>query len=128
VALPSLEQLPRREREVLDVLFAFSDGASVEDVRSRLTDPPTYSAVRAMLARLEAKGHVRHRAEGLRYLYFPRRARSIAQRSALDKLVRIFFDGSAHQAVTTLLKQEEWSREELDELSAEIERAKREKR
>jgi len=120
----SPEKLPRREREVLDALFALGEGASVEDVRARLNDPPSYSAVRAMLARLEAKGHVRHREERLRYVYAPTKPRGATQRTALQKLVRVFFGGSPSSAVTALLKQEEWSKEDLDALSAEIDRAR----
>jgi BlaI family transcriptional regulator, penicillinase repressor len=125
MSLPSQEKLPRREREVLDALFALGDSATVEDVRGRLTDPPSYSAVRAMLARLENKGHVRHREEGLRYVYAPTKPRSAAQRSAVTKLVRVFFGGSPRRAATALLKQEEWSDEELKELTAEIEKARK---
>ncbi|MFN2637732.1 MAG: BlaI/MecI/CopY family transcriptional regulator [Gemmatimonadaceae bacterium] len=124
LASPSHEKLPRREREVLDAVFAIGDGASVEDVRGRLTDPPSYSAVRAMLARLEAKGHVRHREEGLRYVYAPTKPRGVTQRTALQKVVRVFFGGSPSEAVTALLKQEEWSDEELEALTAEIKRAR----
>ena len=124
MASPSHEKLPRREREVLDALFALGDGASVEDVRARLTDPPSYSAVRAMLTRLEAKGHVRHREEGLRYVYAPTKPRGATQRTALQKVVRVFFGGSPSSAATALLKQEEWSDEELEALSAEIKRAR----
>ena len=76
----------------MDALFALEDGASAEDVRQRLTDPPGYSAVRAMLVRLEAKGYVRHREEGLRYVYVPIKSRASAQRTALDKLVHVFLD------------------------------------
>lgn len=122
------EKLPRREREVIDVLFTLGQDASVEDVRARLSNPPSYSAVRAMLARLEAKGYVRHREDGLRYLYTPTNPRSVAQRTALRKLVRVFFGGSRSQAVTALLKQEDWSKEELDALSAEIRRARKQGR
>ena len=124
LVLPSHEKLPRREREVLDALYGLGDGASVEDVRARLTDPPSYSAVRAMLARLEAKGHVRHREEGLRYVYAPTKARGATQRTALQKVVRVFFGGSPSSAATALLKQEEWSDEELEALSAEIKKAR----
>src|SRR5215204_1141678 len=105
---PPNEKLTRREREIMDVLFALEDGASAEDVRERLTDPPSYSAVRAMLVRLEAKGFARHREEGLRYIYAPTKSRAAAQRSALHKLVRVFFGGSPSRTVTALLKQEDW--------------------
>jgi BlaI family penicillinase repressor len=119
------EQVPRREQEVLDALYAIGEGASVEDVRAELADPPSYSAVRTMLARLEDKGLVRHREDGPRYLYSPIRARSTVQRTALQKLVRVFFGGSPSATVTSLLKHDQWTDDELDALTAEIERARR---
>ena len=67
---PQPHKFSRREREIMDVLFGLGESAA-EDIRARLTDPPSYSAVRAMLARLEAKGHIKHREEGLRYVYAP---------------------------------------------------------
>jgi predicted transcriptional regulator len=123
---PPTEKLTRREREIMDALFAREEGASAEDIRARLTDPPGYSAVRAMLVRLEAKGFVRHREEGLRYVYFPTKSRASARRSALDKLVQIFFGGSPRDTVTALLDQEYWTDEELQSLQAEIERVRKE--
>jgi predicted transcriptional regulator len=128
MASPPHEKLTRREREIMDALFALGDGASVEDVRERLSDPPSYSAVRAMLAKLEAKGYVRHREEGLRYVYSPTKSRAAAQRNALNKLVRIFFGGSPRQTVTALLKQENWTDDELDALRAEIEQVRKDRR
>jgi BlaI family transcriptional regulator, penicillinase repressor len=128
MAPPPNEKLTRREREIMDVLFALGERASAEDIRERLTDPPSYSAVRAMLAKLEAKGFVRHREEGLKYVYSPTASRASAQRTALRKLVRIFFDGSPGQTVTALLKQETWTDDELDALSAEIERVRNDRR
>ena len=122
------ERLSRREREIMDALFALGDRASVEEIRARLSDPPSYSAVRAMLVRLEAKGHLRHREEGLRYVYTPTRSRASAQRTALSKLVRVFFSGSPRKTVTALLKQESWTDEELDALRSEIERVRKERR
>src|SRR5215813_8774224 len=122
---PPHEKLTRREREIMDALFAREEGASAEDVREQLTDPPGYSAVRAMLVRLEAKGFVRHREEGLRYVYFPTRSRASARRSALEKLVRVFFGGSRRDTVTALLKQERWTDEELQALQAEIEHVRK---
>ena len=117
--------LTRREREIMDTLFALEEGASAEDVRERLSDPPGYSAVRAMLVRLEAKGFVRHREEGLRYVYFPTKSRASARRSALDKLVQVFFGGSPQDTVTALLNQENWTDEELQSLQAQIEQVRK---
>jgi predicted transcriptional regulator len=125
---PPHEKLTRREREIMDALFALGDGASVEEVRERLTDPPSYSAVRAMLAKLEGKGFVRHREEGLRYVYAPTKSRASAQRSAMSKLMRVFFGGSRVKTVTALLKQENWTDDELDALRAEIEQVRKDRR
>jgi predicted transcriptional regulator len=124
---PPVEKLTRREREIMDALFAIGGEAPVEEVRARLSDPPSYSAVRAMLVKLEAKGFVRHREEGLRYVYAPTRSRAAAQRSALHKLVRVFVGGSPRQTATALLKQENWTDDELDALRAEIEAVRKER-
>lgn len=120
--------LSRREREILDVIFAIGGEASAEEIREKLSDPPSYSAVRAMLAKLEAKGAVRHREQGLKYVYSPTTTRKTARRSALRRLVDVFFEGSKEQAVTALLSEEKWSDEELDQLAREIERAREERR
>ena len=122
------EKLPRREREIMDVLYASDGHAAVEDIRARLTDPPSYSAVRAMLAKLEAKGYVKHREEGLRYVYVPTTPRTAARRDALHNMVRVFFSGSPGETAAALLKQERWTESELDALSAEIERVRKEKK
>ena len=110
----------------MDTLFAREEGASAEDVREQLTDPPGYSAVRAMLVRLEAKGFVKHREEGLRYVYFPTKSRASARRSALEKLVQVFFGGSPRDTVTALLHQEYWTDEELESLQSQIEQVRKE--
>ena len=124
---PPPDTLPRREREILNVIFAADRPVSADEIRAGLTNPPSYSAVRAMLAKLEAKGYVRHREEGLRYLYAPTTPRTSARRTALQQLVKVFFGGSAGEAATALLKQEDWSDEELDALSAEIARVRNER-
>jgi len=128
MASPPHEKLTRREREIMDAIFALGDSASAEDVRARLSDPPGYSAVRAMLAKLEAKGFIRHREEGLRYVYSPTKSRAAAQRNAIQKLVRVFFGGSPSHTVTALLKQETWTDDELDALRAEIEQVRKTRR
>src|SRR5215212_15605 len=109
------QALSRREREILEVIFA---------IRERLSDPPSYSAVRAMLTKLEGKGAVKHKEKGLRYVYSPTQPRRTARKSALRRLVDVFFEGSKEQAVTALLKEERWTDDELDELSKEIERVR----
>ena len=128
MASPPHHKLTRREREIMDALFALGDRATAEDIRTQLSEPPGYSAVRAMLVKLETKGFVRHREEGLRYVYTPTKTRASAQRNALQKIVRVFFGGSAGQTATALLKQETWTDEELDTLRAEIENIRRDRR
>jgi BlaI family penicillinase repressor len=125
---PPHEKLSRREREIMHALHALKDRACVEDIRQLLSDPPSYSAVRAMLVKLEAKGFVRHREEGLKYVYVPTASRGSAQRKALQQLVRVFFGGSPGQTVTALLKQENWTNDELDALRAEIEQVRKNRR
>ncbi len=126
--MPPPEKLTRREREIMDAIFALGDRASAEDIRARLTDPPGYSAVRAMLARLEAKGYVRHTEEGLRYVYSPTTRRDTARRAALRQLVRVFFGGSPGEAATALLRHEDWTDDELEELRSAIGRVRQERR
>ena len=126
--MPPTDKLSRREREIMDVLYALGDNASADDIRDKLSDPPTYSAVRAMLAKLEAKGVIRHRAEGLRYVYSPVTSRTSAQKKAITNLMRVFFSGSPSQAAAALLKQEQWSDDELEALRNQIEQVRKQRR
>jgi BlaI family penicillinase repressor len=126
--MTATEKLSRREREIMEVLHALGDKASADAIREGLTDPPSYSAVRAMLAKLEAKGVIRHRAEGLRYVYSPTASRAVAQKRAISRLVHVFFRGSPGDTAAALLKQESWSDEELDALRAQIEQVKKTRR
>jgi predicted transcriptional regulator len=125
---PPPERLSRREREIMDALFALGNRASAEDIRARMTHPPGYSAVRAMLTRLEAKGYIRHTEDGLRYIYSATTTPAAARRAALQQYLRVFFGGSREQLMTTLLKQETWTDEELDTLQSEIERVRKERK
>jgi BlaI family transcriptional regulator, penicillinase repressor len=121
---PPADRLSRREREIMNVLFALKNKASAEDIRARLTNAPGYSAVRAMLVRLEKKGYLRHQEDGLRYLYSATTTHAAARRAALQQYVRTFFEGSLGQMMTALVRNEAWTDEELDALRAEIERAR----
>ena len=119
--------LSRREREILEIIFAIGGEASAEEIREKLSDPPSYSAVRAMLAKLEAKGAVKHREKGLRYVYSPTASRRTARKSALRRLVDVFFEGSREQAVTALLDDEKWTADELDALARQIDARRKER-
>ena len=121
-------KLSRREREVMDILY-LEGRASAARIRTLMREPPSYSAVRALLRVLEGKGCVRHEEAGLRYVYLPTISRSEAKQSALKHLVRTFFDGSVEAAVAALVSGRELSRAELERLSRMIaERRKGEER
>ena len=119
--------LSRRERQIMDILYQRGKG-SASEVREAMEAAPGYSAVRAMLRVLEEKGHVRHQAEGLKYVYVPVVARDKAKRSAVKHVMETFFNGSAEQIVAALLdvSSTRLTREELDRMSAMIEQAKKE--
>ena len=125
---PPHEKLSRREREIMDAVFALSNRASAEDIRARLTHPPGYSAVRAMLARLEAKGYLRHTEDGVRYIYSATTSPATARKAALQQHLRVFFGGSLGQMMTALLNHESWTDDELDALQSEIERVRKERK
>ena len=118
--------LSRRERQIMEAIYRLGS-ATVSEVMAEMPEPPSYSAVRAMLGKLEAKGYLKHRQEGPRYLYLTTVPRHEARESALQRLVRTFFDGSPGKAVTALLDMSaaEMTEEELDRLSTMIQEAKK---
>lgn len=118
--------LSRRERQIIDILYTQGRSTAAE-VQASLPDPPSYSAVRAMLRILEEKGHVRHEQDGPRYVYLPTLARDNVKQSALRHVLTTFFDGSAEQAISALLgdKSAQLSDAELDRLARLIDRARK---
>ena len=124
-----LQSLSRREREIMDIVFGVG-AATATEVRDRMADAPSYSAVRATLRAMEQKGVLRHEHDGKRYVYKPTVHPSRARRNAVDHLVNTFFDGSAAGAVLTLLEAPgaEIAPEDLDRMAELIERARKEGR
>jgi predicted transcriptional regulator len=118
--------LSRRERQILDILYQ-RGRATAAEVQAALAEPPSYSAVRALLRILEEKGHVRHEQDGPRYVYLPTVARGNAQRSAMRHMLQTFFDGSAEQAISALLDESsaKLSPAELDRLARLIDTARK---
>ena len=118
--------LSRRERQILDILYQRGQATAAE-VQSALPEPPSYSAVRALLRILEEKGHVRHDQDGPRYVYLPIVPRDNAQRSAMRHMLQTFFDGSAEQAISALLDDStaKLSHAELDRLARMIDTARK---
>ena len=126
---PPLQKLTRREREIMDILHRRGHATALE-VQGDLAEPPSYSAVRALLRLLEERGHARHVVDGQRYVFSPAVARGDARKSALAHVVKTFFAGSVEQAVASLVEasRTKLSRDELDRLSDVIERARKEGR
>ncbi|WP_199554357.1 BlaI/MecI/CopY family transcriptional regulator [Sandaracinobacteroides hominis] len=116
--------LPRREREIFEILCGL-EAATAADVRERMADAPSYSAVRTMLARLEAKGLIRHEEEAQTYVYRVVPQGQEVRNSALRQMVRTFFDGSAIGAATALLGlARNLPADELEQLQKVIDRAR----
>ena len=97
-----IDSLPRREREIFELLCSAGEATAAE-IRAAMKDPPSYSAVRTLLARLEARGAIRHRVDDQTYVYKSVPQPAKVRESALRSMVRTFFDGSAASAATALL-------------------------
>ena len=119
--------LGRRERQIMDVVYRLGR-ATVNDVLEGLPDPPSYSAVRAMLGKLQHKGYLTHVQDGPRYVYLPAVSTEHARRGAMEHLVHTFFDGSAEQAALALAQMPDAAIPEsrLDALAERIKLAKKE--
>ncbi|HEV3004337.1 MAG TPA: BlaI/MecI/CopY family transcriptional regulator [Pirellulales bacterium] len=119
------ETLSRRERQIMDIVYARGEAAAIE-VHAALPDPPSKTAVRTLLRILEEKGHLKHRQDGLRYVYQPSRRRGPAGRSALARVLHTFFDGSLEKAVAAHLGDSaaELSDDQLDRLAEIIHQAR----
>lgn len=124
MSTPATASTTRREREILNAVFALDNRATAEQIRQRLVQPPSDSSVRVMLARLERKGLLQHVQDGVRYVYSATHSPTVATRSAVRELVNTFFQGSTMQLLTALVRQGTWSDQELDALEAAVERAR----
>jgi predicted transcriptional regulator len=121
----SAPHFSRRERQIMDIIFA-SGEATAAEVAAALPDPPSYSAVRALLRILEEKGHLKHREDGPRYIFAPTERHEKAGSSALRRVLETFFDGSLSNAVAALVDGDagKLSAEELKRLEAIVRTAK----
>ena len=122
------ERLGAREREMVDAIFALGNRASAEEIRARLINPPGDSSVRVMLARLEKKGFLKHRQEGIRYVYSATASPTAAKRTVLQRCLQTFFGGSRQEMLTALITQSPWTDDEFDALQAEIDRVRNERK
>jgi predicted transcriptional regulator len=123
------ESLSRRERQIMDIVYEMRE-ATAQQILDRLPEPPSYSAVRALLRVLEQKGHLAHRQDGPRYIYAPRLAKDKARKSALAHLRQTFFDGSTTDIVATLLdlSEDDLSEDDFRKLAELIDKARTEGR
>lgn len=121
--------LTRREREIMDIIYRLGR-ATAHEVLEGLADPPSYSAVRALLRLLEERGHVKHVEDGSRYVYLPSVSRGDARKKALAHVVSTFFGGSVEEAMVTLVEsaRDKFSEAELDRLAKVVAQAKKEGR
>ena len=119
--------LSRRERQIVDILYQLGRATAADIVRA-LPGEPSDSTVRTQLRVLEAKGHVRHEEDGLKYVYLPVVPRRVVRKSALKHVMNTFFDGSAEKVVAALLGPDggRLSDEELDRIAALVEKARAE--
>lgn len=122
------DSLSRRERQILEILYQ-RERASAQEVRQELPESPSYSAVRALLRILEEKGHIRHVEESGKYIYLPVVSRQKARKSALNRVIDTFFEGSAEQVMAALLdpSSRKLSKLELDRIARLIDQARKEK-
>jgi len=123
------QQLSRRERQIMDIIYQ-QGRATAAEVLEGMADPPSNSAVRALLRVLVEKGHVRYAKDGARYVYSPKKPRRQAARNALNHVLQTFYDGSTYKAAAALLDRSDhdMSPEELERLSGLIEQVKKEGR
>ena len=122
------DNLSRRERQIMDIIFTLGR-ASGPEIQERLPDQPSYSGVRTILRVLERKGHIRHIEEGMRYVYLPVITREKATKSAIERLVSTFFDGSVKAAAAAFLdpSTSKLSKDDLKDLERLIRQARKEK-
>lgn len=119
-----IDSLPRRERELFELLCSAGEATAAE-LRSAMQDPPSYSAVRTLLTRLEARGVIKHRMVDQAYVYQSVPQPAKVRESAMKQMVRTFFDGSAANAATALLGlTKSLSTDEIDALQKAIDEAR----
>ncbi len=120
--------LSRRERQIMDVIYQLGQAAA-PDVCRQMTDDPGYDSVRVTLGILEKKGHVKHKKDGKRNIYYPTVPREHATRNAVRNLTKTFFKGSPSRAIVSMLDMSSarLTEEDLDEIAGWIENERKSK-
>jgi BlaI family penicillinase repressor len=112
--------LTRRESQVMDIVYELEE-ATAKEIQERMPNPPSYSAVRAVLTRLVEQGHLKYRQSGPRYVYAPAAGKKRVRQAALRKLIDTFFDGSPVRTLSALIDMS--SRDLTDDELAQLEQA-----
>lgn len=120
------QQLSKRERQIMDVLHQVGEG-SVQEVLDRLPDPSGYNSIRMLMNILEKKGHLQHRIEKKKFIYYPTLKKELAKKSALEHMMTTYFEKSVPKVVSALLSDKKLTEADLDVLSELIEKAKQKK-
>ena len=122
-------QLSRRERQIMDVIYTHGQ-ATVGQIRDALAEPPSYSAVRALVGILVDKGHLKFKRDGIRYVYMPTRTHRHAGRSAMRHALDVFYGGDIDKAVAALLDvgDTQLSQEDRKRILLQIDKARKEGR
>ena len=127
--MPEPAQLSRRERQIMDAVFALGE-ATVNQVVQTIPSPPTAMAVRRLMHILEEKGHLRRRPSGREVIYVPRQPKGKAGRHAFEQVLETFFGGSLEEALAAHLhsRKEQVSADERERLIKLIQQAQQEGR
>ena len=112
----------------MNAVFALGNRASAEEIRARLTNPPSDSSVRVMIGRLEKKGWLKHQQDGVRFLYSATISPTTARKTALQQFIQTFFGGSLKEMMTGLVTEASWTDDDLEALRTEIDRVRRERK
>lgn len=123
------KNLSRRERQIMDIIYELKE-ATVAQVLERIANPPSYSAIRALLRVLEEKGHLAHKQQGPRYIYSPTLSREKARKNALKHVMKTFFDNSTEDIVAALLdiSEDNLSKQDYQRIQELIKKARKEGR
>lgn len=127
--MKNLGRMSRREREIMYIIYELHE-ATAAQVLEKISDPPSYSSIRALLKILEVKGHLSHKKVGPRYVFYPTIPKEKARQRALQHMLSTFFDGSTEKAVAALLdiSDKQLSKQEYQRLQNLINQARKEGR
>jgi predicted transcriptional regulator len=119
------KDMSRRERQIMDIIYELKEATGAQ-VHQKIPNPPSYSAIRALLRVLEEKGHLSHKKDGPRYVFYPNVSKEEARKKILKHVKKTFFDGSTEKVVAALLdiSEENLSEEDYKRIYELIEKAK----